>query len=80
LIPYKDIKFTKDKVIVELSDVMYKKTDNSLSDNLEVFSVTFDAIGFKPKDTPKVKKLVRLKNKMTKLEKEIKELEDSLVE
>ena len=61
------------------SNVKYKSTDNSLPDNLEVIGVTFDAIGFDPKYAPKVKKLVRLKNKKAKLEKEIKELEDSLI-
>jgi hypothetical protein len=58
---------------------MYKSADNSLPDNLKVFSVEIDTIGFEPKDAPKVKKLVRLKNKKAKLEKEIKELEDSLI-
>ena len=57
----------------------YINPDNKLPDNLEVIGVTFEAIGFDPKDAPKVKKLVRLKNKRDKLDKEIKELEDSLV-
>jgi hypothetical protein len=67
------------KFEITMNNVMYKSADNSLPDNLEVLNVKIDAIGFKPEDAPKVKKLVRLKNKMSKLEKEIKELEDSLV-
>lgn len=68
----------KDKIV--FTPTKYLNFDNRLPDNLEVIGVTFDAIGFEPKDAPKVKKLVRLKNKKAKLEKEIKELEDSLVE
>lgn len=64
---------------ITMSNIMYKSTDNSLPDNLEVLGITFDAIGFDPKDALKVKKLVRLKNRRDKLNKEIKELEDSLV-
>jgi hypothetical protein len=67
----------EDKII--FTSTKYINSDNKLPDNLEVLSVTFDAIGFEPKDAPKVKKLVRLKNKRDKLDKEIKELEDSLV-
>lgn len=62
-----------------MSNVMYQNTDNSLPDNLEVMKITFDAIGFDAKDAPKIKKLVKLKNRRDKLEKEIKELEDSLI-
>ena len=70
----------REKVLgATFSGVMYYRTENKLPDNLKVININIDTIGFDPKDAPKVKKLVRLKNRRDKLNKEIKELEDSLV-